>query len=209
MYISNKRTRQILESQYQASRRTDEHEPSWVHPFYEAVLSGAHLDKNHRHVAAHVRAGRVVRTEWMGMPRAVGRNGWKIGTTTWIFMRRADPDTQVLAYRGWTLLGATFDGVTYWMAYDDDHRPGDSVMTDGSVGPTMSKDDIKDLIDHGAVTAGERAMRDAVRRAEGRGLLIVSPTANGDIPLGHSIEDIRGLPDEEARSRLVEFLSSE
>lgn len=137
--------REVLRNYYDSTRRDDEHEPPWTHPFFEPVYSGAPLDEDHASVAKAIIEGKVVRTDWLGQPRVVDRDGWKVGTTTWIFLRRklCTPQT----YKGWTIINAAFAGVTYWTAYNAENRVGSSAMTDGAIGPSLDIAEIKAHID--------------------------------------------------------------
>lgn len=138
-------TREILRRYYEGTRRSDEHEPRWVHPFYEPVLDGAQLSVDHEHAARHMSRGKVTRETFLGLPRVIDTDGWKVGTTTWIFMRRrlCTP----ACYRGWTITSATFGSDTFWLAYNDDHRVGFSTLSDESLGPCTSLEEVRALID--------------------------------------------------------------
>jgi hypothetical protein len=145
-------TRTVLKAYYESTRRYDEHEPSWVHPFFEPVLNGSTLGEDHSIVARCIKRGAIEHTSWLGMPRIIDKDGWKVGTTSWMFMRRNQ--CTPVRYREWTVINATFRGTTYWMAYGANNRVGMSVMTDNSIGPCLSLEEVTAFIDDDKACTG-------------------------------------------------------
>lgn len=145
-------TREILRSYYESTRRDDEFEPSWVHPFFAPVLADAPLDPLHDSAARALRKGKITRESWLGQLRVVDRDGWKVGTTTWIFLRRRR--CTPMAYKGWTIISATFANYTFWMAYNEEHPVGMSTFSDESIGPCLSLGEVKNIIDEYTVESG-------------------------------------------------------
>jgi len=202
----DRRTREALRAQYDASRREDEHEPSWTHPFFLPGFDPTMcLDEDHHGHVRFVRRGEVRFTDFMGLPRILDRNGFKVGTPTWIFMRRSEPETIVETHEGWTILGSAYDGVTYWVAYDDEHPIGVSTLTSKCVGPALTLAEIKVGIDSGVTTAEARLAR---TRADANGRRVIIVTGTGDLPpLGEAI-DVRDLGEEDALAAFRRFVAS-
>lgn len=130
--------RQVLRSYYESTRRNDKHEPSWIHPNFVEVYSGAALDRVQVDLAQTIAEGKVVRSNWFGQWLVVDRDGWTVGTATWIFLRRRL--CKPLTYKGWTIISAAFEGETYWMAYS-------SGTTFDAIGTTMSLDQMVAAVD--------------------------------------------------------------
>src|SRR5258708_7642066 len=110
----------VVWQHYERSKLRTEFEPKWIHAAYEVVrefLDGRlRWDEAAEFVSSHAladgfqdRAGRVV------------HDGWKVGTSTWVFMGRAAPGAATALGGGWVAVRRTVPG---GLAVRNEVRPG-------------------------------------------------------------------------------------
>ena len=120
---------------YVAHARADQFEPAWVHPAYDTTWMEMEEMRNFVEILKYT--GRY-RDPIFG-DRYV-EEGAKVGTTSWIFMGRKSCTPEIID--GWCVISREFRSKTYWMAYSMTEPIGMSAMTDDSIGPYESKEEV-------------------------------------------------------------------
>lgn len=138
--------RQQLHQYYESHKGDAAYEPEWIHPFFEvstmpddAIIRAANSLKVADGTICEAFPGLV------GSPLRIIHDGWKVGTTSWVFFGRRTP-----AYRraigSWVVLGRTYEGETIYMAYNRKRRMRCSALSNDEIGPCRSSQEIEALI---------------------------------------------------------------
>jgi hypothetical protein len=145
---------------YEAHKGDEKYEPNWIHPAFEVgykiVDDPYYVDSDKGFIldgcyeSITLPDGYVCEA-FPGLtdsPKRIMEDGFKVGTTSWIFMGRKNPAYQAV-YRDWVILGRKWakDGAITYMAYHPDKPMGLSAMTGEDIGPTFDLAQIKAAID--------------------------------------------------------------
>lgn len=153
---------QALVAYYNERRRTDKYEPKKVHPFYGSafrIVEGYKYesDEDRKCDIEDVKEAYEITFKGKDGPyndpifgERYLQGGVKVGTTSWIFDGRRD--ARVTPYRGWAIMGRTFDvpgydKVTFYMAFRPETQLGASAMSGDEIGPCESIKECKCYID--------------------------------------------------------------
>jgi hypothetical protein len=144
--------------------KQSELEPNWIHATYELLRDyseGKVRDRDDKQMVKAILASLTMPDceevkAFPGMPGSPVRiihDGWKVGTSTWVFMGRALPGSLVEALgNGWILVDRpvppeirkrmTPDAPICYIAYHRDRQMGGSTFTAECLGPATSREEI-------------------------------------------------------------------
>jgi hypothetical protein len=139
-------------------------EPNWVHASYELLrdyAEGKLRDRDDKQMVKAILAslampdGHEVKAfpGMPGSPMRIVHDGWKVGTSTWVFMGRALPGSVVESLgNGWVLVGRpipsdiqrrmTPNAPFCFIAYHRDRQMGGTTFTADCLGPAISREEI-------------------------------------------------------------------
>lgn len=142
----NRMSIEQIRAWYDAHRGDAAFEPNWTHPLFQAAFEG---DKEMLEAVKETLSlpdGSVVEAfpGLPGGPKRLMEDGFKVGTTSWIFFGRKNP-----AYRkivgSWVILGRRWagNGAINYMAFHKDRPMGLSAMTGQELGPSFDLAEIE------------------------------------------------------------------
>lgn len=117
--VKNERAKaRLMWEHYVSRQRTDNLEPKWIHPAYKLareMAEGRRLDPNditmfRQMIGSHELEDGTIVPSSNDMPTGVMHDGWRVGTTSWVFMGRkkaANIAGETGEKSSWVLVGRT------------------------------------------------------------------------------------------------------